>query len=422
MGLTRKGIAMLLVTCSVMGLVACGSKEAEETVTETPVENEAGTDEVSEGAAEMDASLADAESIKLGVAITQTGTQSSVGVESQRGLEIAVNEINAAGGVCGKQIETIIYDDQGTPEASLKAVTRLVEQDDVDVIFGPMSSNSMMAVGEYLNSSEMVTVGPAVGVAWLRQGWDYIFRSTSNSYIQTVQAVEILKSLDVKTLGIYNINEEYGNNSKIDMENLLEEQGLDIEVVVEEVYKDGDTDFTSQSVKIANANPDAVFMVVWANDAGSMLKQLRQAGYTGPVVGDNSFPGLPIREVAGDASDNVYCTAAYILPDTVEEIDNNPSFANPKMNQFLHTYYDTYGTLPTNDNCYRSYDAVYIIAEAIKNAGSLESSAIRDALAELHDFECLVGTMDYRGNDGEGIFQSKMYKLEGGKITEYIIE
>lgn len=413
----KKIMALLLTIVLALTMTACGGGRTGGDSTggsQSPKSSDAP-------AQETDTSLADAKEIVIGAAITQTGGQSAVGVESQRGFEIAVNEINEAGGIAGKQIRTIIYDDQATPEASLKAVTRLVEQDQVHAIFGPMSSNSMMAVGEYLNDAEMVTVGPAVGVAWLRQGWDYIFRSTSNSYIQTVQAVEILKSLDVKTLGIYNINEEYGNNSKIDMQNLIEEQGLDIEIVVEEVYKDGDTDFTSQSVKLAQANPDVVFVVAWANDCGSIIKQLRQAGYSGPVVGDNSFPGLPIREVAGDAANNVYCTAAYILPDTYEEIDANPSFSEPMMNAFLHSYFDTYGELPTNDNCYRSYDAVYIIKEAIEAAQSLESAKVRDALASIHDFPRLVGVMDYRDNDGEGIFNSKMFYLEDGKIYEYTI-
>ena len=91
------------------------------------------------------------------------------------------------------------------------------------------------------------------------------------------------------------------------------------------------------------------------------------------------------------------------------------------MNAFLHSYFDTYGELPTNDNCYRSYDAVYIIKEAIEAAQSLESAKMRDALASIHDFPRLVGVMDYRDNDGEGIFNSKMFYLEDGKIYEYTI-
>ena len=119
---------------------------------------------------QLDPSLANASAIKVGVAITLTGPQSSVGRESDRGIDLAVKEINDAGGIYGKKLEVIKYDEKGDPQESLKVVTRLIEQDKVNVIFGPLSSNSMMAVGEYVNSAKTVTMGPAVGVVWTNQG------------------------------------------------------------------------------------------------------------------------------------------------------------------------------------------------------------------------------------------------------------
>lgn len=430
----KKRISFLCIVLALALLVAaCGSTQtttaattaatSAATTTKAPAATTAATTAAPSGttttASGFDASWNTSDVIKLGVAITVTGPQSAVGVESQRGMEIAVKEINDAGGINGKKLAVTLYDDQGTPEAALRAVTRLVEQDKVHVLFGPMASNSMMAVGQYLNDKKQVTIGPAVGVAWLRQGWDYIFRCTSNTYVQTIQAIEMLKAQKVKKLAVFNINEEYGNNSKKDMLQLIKDNKLEITIVGEEVYKNGDTDFTSQSVKIAKAAPDAVYMVAWANDVGSLLKQLRAAGYTGPVIGDNSFPGKPIRDVAGPAANNTFFTAAYILPDTVAEIDANPSFKMPMMNKFLHTYYNTYKMLPTNDNCYRSYDAIYIYKEAITKAKALDATKIRDALTNIKGLERLVGTMDYVGNKGEGIFNSKMFKIENGTVLEY---
>ena len=149
----KKIMALLLTIVLALTMTACGGGRTGGDSTggsQSPKSSDAP-------AQETDTSLADAKEIVIGAAITQTGGQSAVGVESQRGFEIAVNEINEAGGIAGKQIRTIIYDDQATPEASLKAVTRLVEQDQVHAIFGPMSSNSMMAVGEYLNDAETVS-------------------------------------------------------------------------------------------------------------------------------------------------------------------------------------------------------------------------------------------------------------------------
>ncbi len=368
---------------------------------------------------QIDPSLANAPVIKVGVAITLTGPQSSVGRESDRGIDIAVKEINDAGGIHGKKLEVVKYDEKGDPQESLKAVTRLIEQDKVNVIFGPLSSNSMMAVGEYVNGAKTVTMGPAVGVVWTNQGWDYVFRCTSNTYMQCVQAADLIEKMGYKKIAIFNINEEYGNNSRKDIIALLEKKNIGVKIVAVEVYKNGDTDFTSQSVKIANSDADCVFLVAWANDCGSLLKQIRRAGFDGPIVGDNSLPGLPVREVAGSASANVYCTAAYILPDTVAEIDSNPSFAAPMINKYLHTYYKTYKELPTNDNCYRSYDGIYILAEAIKNAKSLKSEDIQKALSNIDGLDRIAGKFSYVGNHGEGIYAVNVYRFVDGKVELY---
>ena len=371
---------------------------------------------------DLDDSLANADSIKIGYAVTLTGASSTIGVQSQRGLTLAVDKINAAGGIYGKPIEVITYDDGGTAETAIKAVTRLIEEDDVDILIGPFGSNSIMACGDYIEESEVPMMGVPVGAAWLRQGWTYLFRATASTYSMVMQGAELLESLGIKTLAIYNVNEEYGNTSKNDMIEKIKADDCGIDIVLEEVWKNGDTDYTSQSARITETNPDAVYVIGWANDLGALLKQLRQAGYEGIVVGDNAFTSLTMREVAGEAANGAYFTAAYILPATYEDIDEDPAFSDPLINDYLHLYYDTYGELPTDDNAYRSYDAINIIAEGIKNAKSLEGEALRDAFLEIHDFECLVGTMDYRGNNGEGITGCRMYRIENGKSVEYKIE
>ena len=370
----------------------------------------------------LDDSLLNAESIKIGYAVTLTGASSTIGVQSQRGLELAVNRINEAGGIYGKPIEVITYDDGGTSETAIKVVTRLIEDDDVDILIGPFGSNSIMACGDYIEEAEVPMMGVPVGAAWLRQGWTYLFRATASTYSMVMQAAELIKSMDVKTLAIYNVNEEYGNTSKNDMIEKLKADNADIEIVLEEVWKNGDTDYTSQSARIAEVNPDAVYVIGWANDLGALLKQLRQGGYEGIVVGDNAFTSLKMREVAGEAANGAYFTAAYILPSTYEDIDNDPAFSDPLMNDYLHLYYDNYGELPTDDNAFRSFDAINIIAEGIKIAKSLDGEALRDAFSGIHDFQCLVGTMDYRGNNGEGITGARMYVIEDGKSVEYFIE
>lgn len=423
----KKTIALLTCLTMAVMMTACGGSSDSGSANESSAASgEAAAEDGDEApAAEGDAASAagefapswdESDTIKIGVAVTLTGTQSGPGKDSERGALIAQEEINAAGGVHGKQVELIVYDDKGKPDEALKVITRLIEQDGVHVVFGPLSSNSTMAVGEYVNDAEIPAVGPAVGVVWLAQGWDYYFRATSNSYWLTEGCFQMMKEDGMTSVAFFNINEEYGNNSVLDMQALVDGDG-GIEVLAAETYKDGDTDFTAQCAKIVAADPDCVFMVAWSNDCGQLLKQLRQAGYDKPVYSDNSFTAAPVREIGGDAANNSYLTAAYLLPDSIEDIDSNPAFSGERINHYLHAYVDKYGELPVSDNTYRSYDAIHVIARAISDARSLTGPDIRDALHAVSDYEGVVGVMNYAAFDnGECIDSVNWYKIENGQI------
>ncbi|MDR1129081.1 MAG: ABC transporter substrate-binding protein, partial [Treponema sp.] len=264
----------------------------------------------------FDSSWNNSPTIKIGVAITLTGTQSNPGKHSEQGVDIAVEQINAAGGINGKRVEVIKYDDKGQPAEALKAVTRLIEQDKVHVIMGPLSSNSVMAVGEYVNDAEVPAIGVAVGIVWLAQGWDYYFRASANTRTTADTLFKTIKESGARTMGYFSINEEFGNNFIKDMDTLIEGNGNNIRVTVQEKYKDGDTDFTAQCVKIKQADPDCLFVASWSNDAGQLIKQIRAAGYDKPIYGDTAFSAAPVRQIAGTATNNCFFANAYVLPDS----------------------------------------------------------------------------------------------------------
>jgi branched-chain amino acid transport system substrate-binding protein len=368
----------------------------------------------------FDSSWNNSSTIKIGVAITLTGTQSNPGKHSEQGVDIAVEQINAAGGINGKRVEVIKYDDKGQPAEALKAVTRLIEQDKVHAIMGPLSSNSVMAVGEYVNDAQIPAIGVAVGIVWLNQGWDYYFRASANTGTTADTLFKTIKANGAKTMGYFSINEEFGNNFVKDMDTLIAADGNNIQVTVQEKYKDGDTDFTAQCVKIKQADPDCLFVASWSNDAGQLIKQIRAAGYDKPIYGDTAFSAAPVRQIAGAATNNCFFANAYVLPDSAADIDTNPSFAGKAINTYLKAYVAKYGDVPKEDNAYRSYDAVNIFAKAIENAKSLKGSAIRDAIHAISDYEGILGTMNYaRFPNGECVDEVSMWEIKDGKVIPY---
>jgi branched-chain amino acid transport system substrate-binding protein len=379
-----------------------------------------GTDSGSVDSSGFDSSWNESPTIKLGVAITLTGTQSNPGKHSEQGIDIAVEQINAAGGINGKRVEVIKYDDKGQPAEALKAVTRLIEQDKVHVIMGPLSSNSVMAVGEYVNNAKVPAIGVAVGIVWLNQGWNYYFRSSANTRTTADTLFKTIKKSGAKTMGYFSINEEFGNNFVKDMDALIAADGNNIKVAVQEKYKDGDTDFTAQCVKIKQANPDCLFVASWSNDTGQLIKQIRAAGYDKPIYGDTAFSAAPVRQIAGAATNNCFFANAYVLPDSVADIDTNPSFAGKAINGYLKAYVAKYGDVPKEDNAYRSYDAINILAKAIGNAKSLKGPAIRDAIHAISGYEGILGTMDYaRFPNGECVDEVSMWEIKDGKVIPY---
>jgi len=359
-----------------------------------------------------DESWENAKVIKIGVATALTGPNAQYGVDAGRGAELAAKEINAKGGIYGKKIELVVYDEKGTPEQSIKAVTRLINQDKVVAIYGPLLSNSSMAIGEMLEKAKMPAFGAGVSATWTRQGWTYYFRPVCNTTYQMAQVPRIYKKLHAKKIAIFYVNDAYGNGSKDDMTKMLKEDGY--ELVGTETYKTGDQDFTGQCSKLIQSGADTIYMAMLSNDAGLFVKQLRQAGYKKPLVGDNTFSSKTIREVAKEAANNIYFTAPYVLPNSYDDIKN----FNAIMRKFLYMYYKEYKETPTSDNVYRSYDGISLIAEALKNAKSLDGTKLRYAIENIADYHGLGGTFNFKGKHGDGIQTCRIYLIKEGNVVE----
>lgn len=363
-------------------------------------------------AAAPDKSWEEAKTVKIGVALYLTGPGAQMGIDSRRGHDIAIKE--AGGKINGKPIELVVYDEKGNPAEAMKAVTRLINQDKVNAIYGPQLSNSIFAVGPTIEAAKVPLMGGAVGATWTRQGWTYIFRPVVNTYYTNLESLKLFKRLNAKKVAFFHINDEFGIGSTKDMAELLEKAG-GYEIVAHETHKAGDQDFTGQCAKIVQSGADVVFVVVLSNDAGPVMKQLRKAGFNKPVIGDTSFSAKPVREIAGSAANGVYFTAPYILPDTKDDIKN---FKNPLLQKYLETYFADYKEAPMSENTYRAYDGMKILMKAFANAKSVEGPKVRDAIENIDDYEGLGGKFNFKGAKGDGIKISSFFVIQEGKVME----
>ncbi len=389
----KKVLVLLLIAIFTVGLFGCQQ-----------------TSEVSETGGNGD------DVIKIGLFQPLTGPSSLMGTAGDNSAKLAVEEINEAGGILGKKVELIPYDDKSSPEEAVKAVTRMIEVDEVDAIIGSLHSGNIQAAGDILEEAQIPLMGTGTSPQWLEQGWTYLFRSTLNTYYSSLSAVEICKRLDLSTMAIFHSQDEYGKNGKDNMIKLCEEYGIDIKVV--ESMKPGDTDFTGQTSNIVASNPDVVYIIATTDNLPQMVKQVRSSGFDSYIVGEQSL-GMPeVKEIAGKGSDKIVFGACFVMP------TKSPDEAStPELVTFFENYQKRFGEMCPSEVGVRCYDGMYLLKEAMEKAGSVDGTAVRDALYEITNYEGLQGTFDFSDKTGEGLKESRLYITMDGKdilIEDYL--
>lgn len=406
----KKLFAVILSTAIILSLAACGGGTTASSPSSTDTAPAAGS---------ADAAVADSGEILMGHFGPLTGAISLSGQEGEKGAKLRVKQINDAGGINGKQVKFIAYDDKGTPEAAVKAVTRLIEEDAVHVLLGSQLSAHIQASGDRVEKAEIPLVGTGVSPVWLQNGWKYLFRALANSAGGAAPLADTVAKLGVTKMAAIVYQDEGSRSGAALVLDELKARGT-VEITDEEAFQPGDTDWTGQFSRMIATNPDGIMMFVQGEHAGPMIKQLRALGYNGYVFGPETMSLPDIRNVAGSAADGLVFFAPHCIPDSIEEANSDREKA------FLEAFQAEYGAMPTSDVAYRTYDAVTILEEGLRNAESLEGPAIRDALKNISGLEILAGTVDYTAYDnGEGMSNMQVFITHGGKnmlIDKFLAE
>jgi branched-chain amino acid transport system substrate-binding protein len=401
----KRFLTCLLTFVMIISVVGCGTASKDST-------NQAKQTEATKNTAESSSSD---DVVRLGLYDPFTGPSSILGLSQKEGVELALEEINNAGGLLGKKVELIAYDDKSSPEQAVKNVTRLIEIDKVHGIIGSLHSGNIKASGAIVEKAKIPEIGTGIAPDWLEQGWTYLFRSLANTNYASTSLLETCKTLELNKLAVFHALDEYAKDSKDNMLRIAEEYGMEILNV--ESFNPGDNDFTGQMTKISNSKPDVVFIAAVQNELGSIIKQLRLNGYEGYIIGDIAMGNAEVTDIAGDATDKCIFAAQYVIPKSVEEV------TDPVLKAFFEKFQKKYGKLPESDCALRAYDAAMIFIEGVKAAGSLDGTAIRDAISNINGYVGLAGKFNFVGGNGEGIKTLRTYILLDKKpipIEDYL--
>lgn len=371
--------ALVLVVAMTLGLAACGSsKKAKEFVIGNPQ--------------------------------PLTGVSAQVGDATSKAVNLAAKVINERGGFNGVPVRVINYDDQNSPEEAIKVANKMVQNDKVDAVLGSLLSTNLLASGSVTEDAKIVTIGCGNGPTWMAQGWKYMFRAGPNLGLGMPMLADRMVGMGVKKVAVFHGQDESTKSSAEAFKMATEER--DLEIVAYESYADGDTDFSGQIAQIISANPDAVLCSANGPTMPLFAKQLRQMGYDG-LAFTREAPQADAAAVAGPALDGFIFLYPYISYASPEEADD------PDMQAFLKLFYEEYGEMPFHDCAYRAWDAMMVMAEAARIAGSNESTAIREAIFKIKDFKLLGGVFDYTDGSGEGLHEFRAFVIENGKTVGY---
>ena len=320
-----------------------------------------------------------AEPIRLGLFMSMSGRDASFGQASATGAKLAVEEINAAGGVLGRPLELLIEDNRSIAGESATAVKKLISRDHVAALIGECVSARTLEAAPVAQTAGIPLVTPASTNPRVTTAGDCIFRMCFADPFQG----EVLATFAYRRLGLHRAALMLDNSAPYAV-GLTEAfvrtfTALGGEIVARQQYTGGEKDFRAQLTAIKAARPDFLFLPAYWAEAGLAARQARGLGFNAPFLGGDAYEAPQFLDIGGPALEGTYYSTHY-----------SPENADPAVQSFVSRYRVLHGSVP-NGLSALSYDAVHLLADAIRRAGSTDRVALRSALASTRDFACVTG-------------------------------
>lgn len=332
-----------------------------------------------------------------------TGDTATFGISTHQGIELATKELNASGGLLGKQVAIVKYDNQGKEEEAATATNRLINQDKVVAILGEVASRRSKAMAPIAQSHKIPMVSPSSTNPEVTLIGDYIFRVCFIDPFQgAVMARFAFDNLKAKKIAVLR---DVGQDYSVGLADAFVDtfKKLGGEIVADLSYTEKDVDFKAQLTSMRSLKPDALFVPGYYTQVGLIARQARELGLKIPLMGGDGWDSPKLFEIGGKALDGSYISNHYSPDDKAELVQN-----------FIQRYKEAYGSVP-DGLAAQGYDAALVLFDAIKRAGSVEPKAIRDALAATKDFQGVTGkiSIDDKRN---AMKPAVVLKIEDGKF------
>ncbi|MCE1253456.1 MAG: ABC transporter substrate-binding protein [Anaerolineae bacterium] len=375
--------SILLTACAGAATPAAAPAAEAPAATEAPAAAAAPATEEAAPAAPAAALPAE---IAFGAVHDLSGGTALYGTAIQKGINLAVKEINDQKFLGeGVTVKALFEDAAGDPKQAIAAYEKLIANKDVAVILGPTLSTEAKSADPIAQQAQMPVIASSNTVDGIVEIGDYIFRTSlpEASVIPNTVSVTI-KSLNLKKVAVmYGNDDAYTQGGYKVFKESLDKEG--IEILTEETFAKGDTDFSAQLTKIKSLNPDAIVLSALAEEAANIMVQARTLGIPETIrfIGGNGFNSPKLAEIAGGAAEGAISGSAWNVASTF-----------PTSVKFVEAFKAEYNSDP-DQFAAQAYTAAWVAAVAIKNANSVDHKAIRDSLAQIKDFETPLGVFSF---------------------------
>lgn len=320
-----------------------------------------------------------ASEIIVGHFASLTGQTATFGQSADKGIHLAIEEVNASGGVLGKQVKVITEDDQSKAEDATKAVQKLINRDKIVALLGEVASTRSKAGGPIAQQNKIPMISPASTNEEVTKIGDYIFRIC---FIDPFQGEAIaqfsMKSLHAKRAGILvDVKQDYSMGLEKAFQNTFRANGG--EIVGEQSYSSGDKDFRAALTSIRSSKPDVIFVPGYYGEVSLIVRQARELGIMVPILGGDGWDSEELTKGAEKQFNNTFFSNHFSTEDP-----------DPMVQNFIKKFREKYKSEPDAMSAL-GYDAALILADAIKRAGTTDGPKLRDAIAATKDFSGITG-------------------------------
>lgn len=397
----RRSLGLVCLVPLTLSLIACEKKQPP-----------AGADSIA-GAADTAANakedvkgpvpLAGVTEVLFGEVGSLTGQEATFGVSTTNGIKLAVQQLNDAGGLGGKKIRVITYDNQGKPTEAAAATTKLILQDKVHVILGEVASSRSLAMAPIAQDNQVPMVSPSSTNPKVTEGKDFVFRvcfiDPFQGRVMAKFARETLKATKVAIL------RDVRNDYSVGLANYFTEEFTKDgagKIVADASYSAGDVDFKSQLTALRGAKPEAIFVPGYYTDVGLIARQARELGLKAPLLGGDGWESDKLFEIGGAALEGSFYSNHYA-----------PEDPSPRIQEFVREYQKMFGVVPDSMSAL-AYDAAKVAAAAIVSAQDVSGPKVREAIAKTQGFAGVTGDITL-GADRNAVKPAVILEIKGGK-------